>query len=323
LSKAKFTYNHRTLQYEQHNTPLRVKLLRLLLFMVVTAAVALLVVWISFKLIDRPQEKLLRSENDKLIAQLQKLKDTVQFVNLKMQELEKQDNELYRSFFGISPLPDSARAQALFNKREWEALSQMDETDIVSSIKKQTALLQSRMGVMQQSLQNISALAKNKDSLLKVTPNIQPVSNKNLTRIASGFGYRIDPVYGGGKFHAGLDFAAPEGTPIYATANGRVIKNEYSAGGYGNHVVIEHGFGYETLYGHMVKSNVSNGQIVTRGQVIGYVGSTGKSTGPHLHYEVHKNGQKLDPIYFFFTDLSPAQYDAILQLANSKTKSFD
>ena len=166
-------------------------------------------------------------------------------------------------------------------------------------------------------------MVKNKEALLAATPAIQPVSNKELTRLASGFGYRIDPVYKTTKFHAGLDFAAPQGTPIYATADGVVKVAGNLGNGYGNHVVINHGFGYETLYGHMVRIKVRNGQRIRRGEVIGWVGSTGKSTGPHLHYEVHKNGRDLDPIYFFYNDLTPEQFDRMLKIAATGNQSFD
>jgi murein DD-endopeptidase MepM/ murein hydrolase activator NlpD len=149
------------------------------------------------------------------------------------------------------------------------------------------------------------------------------VSNKELTRVASGFGSRIDPVYKTVKFHAGLDFAAPQGTPIYATADGRVTTAGNKGNGYGNHVEIDHGYSYETLYGHMVRVKVRVGQLVKRGEVIGWVGSTGKSTGPHVHYEVHKNGRPIDPIYFFYNDLTPEQYQQILKLAASSNQSFD
>ncbi|HMG68434.1 MAG TPA: M23 family metallopeptidase, partial [Chitinophagaceae bacterium] len=169
----------------------------------------------------------------------------------------------------------------------------------------------------------IDNLLKNKEQLLASTPAIQPVSNKDLNRIASGFGYRIDPIYKTVKLHPGLDFAAPQGTPIYATANGTVAVAGNTGNGYGNHVVINHGYGYETLYGHMVKVKVRAGEHVTRGEVIGWVGSTGKSTGPHCHYEVHKNGQKIDPVYFFYNDLSPEQYDLLLKKAAASNQSFD
>ncbi|MBK5271109.1 MAG: M23 family metallopeptidase, partial [Bacteroidia bacterium] len=158
---------------------------------------------------------------------------------------------------------------------------------------------------------------------LSHTPAIQPVSNKDLNRVASGFGYRIDPVYKTIKFHPGLDFAAPQGTPIYATADGRITTAGNTGDGYGNHVVINNSYGYETLFGHMVRVKVRVGQTVKRGEIIGWVGSTGKSTGPHCHYEVHKNGQKMDPVYFFYNDLTPEQFDLLLKKAAASNQSFD
>ncbi|HVX50640.1 MAG TPA: M23 family metallopeptidase, partial [Chitinophagaceae bacterium] len=159
--------------------------------------------------------------------------------------------------------------------------------------------------------------------LIEAIPSIQPVSNKDLNRIASGFGYRIDPIYKSTHFHAGLDFTAPIGTPIYATADGIVKEAGFSTGGYGNEVVINHGFGYETLYGHMSRVKAKAGQRVKRGEVIGYVGSTGKSTGPHCHYEVHKNSVAVDPVYYFYNDLSPEQYDRVLKMSGQQNQSFD
>jgi murein DD-endopeptidase MepM/ murein hydrolase activator NlpD len=179
------------------------------------------------------------------------------------------------------------------------------------------------MNFQEKSYEEIEDMIKDKEKLLSATPAIQPVSNKDLNRIASGFGYRIDPVYKTVKHHAGLDFAAPQGTPIYATADGQVSTSGNTGNGYGNHVIVRHGFGYETLYGHMVRVKARSGQSVKRGEVIGWVGSTGKSTGPHLHYEVHKNGKAVDPIYFFYNDLTPDQYQQILKLAASGNQSFD
>jgi murein DD-endopeptidase MepM/ murein hydrolase activator NlpD len=164
----------------------------------------------------------------------------------------------------------------------------------------------------------IENMVKNKEKLLAAIPSIQPISNRTLNRVASGFGYRIDPVYKDRRLHPGLDFTAPIGTPIYAAADGVVKDAGFNTGGYGNRVVVNHGFGYETLYAHMVRIKARVGTRVKRGEVIGYVGSTGKSTGPHLHYEVHKNGTQLDPIYFFYNDLTPAQFDRILKISCCK-----
>ena len=240
-----------------------------------------------------------------------------------MAELEKRDNSVYRSIFEASPLPDSARANFLEKQQEIAKVESMSSNELVRSVAQTLSNLKNRIAAQRNSYAEINHLIMNKEKLLAATPAIQPVSNQDLSRIASGFGYRIDPIYKTVKMHAGLDFTAPQGTPIYATANG-VIKTAGNTGnGYGNYVVINHGYGYETLYGHMVKIKARRGQKVDRGDLIGYVGSTGKSTGPHCHYEVHKNGRKPDPVYFFYNDLSPQQFDELLKRAAAANQSFD
>jgi len=240
-----------------------------------------------------------------------------------MSELEKRDNQVYRQIFEANPIPDSARAKELAKSEELSLISRLDDNELLHGMVSQLNNLAARMNFQQKSYGEIDEMIRNKEKFLASIPAIQPVSNKELTRIASGFGSRIDPVYKVTKFHAGLDFAAPQGTPIYATADGRVKEASSEAGGYGNHVIINHGYGYETLYGHMVRIKVHDGESVKRGEVIGWVGSTGKSTGPHCHYEVHKNGERVDPVYFFYNDLSPEQYDRILKLAAASNQSFD
>lgn len=199
----------------------------------------------------------------------------------------------------------------------------MADKELLISIINTLNNLSSRIKSQKTSYTEIDKLVNNKELLLSHTPAIQPVSNKDLSRLASGFGHRIDPIYKTVKMHAGLDFAAPQGTPIYATADGKVTTSGNTSNGYGNHVVINHGYGYETLYGHMVKVKAKPGDPVKRGEVIGWVGSTGKSTGPHCHYEVHKNGQKINPVYFFYNDLSPDQFDRLLKQAAASNQSLD
>jgi len=251
------------------------------------------------------------------------MNDRVKEIQMQMVELEKRDNEVYRSIFEAKPLPDSARAQALERQQEIARVEGMQGSQLINSIYSSINNLNSRIAAQKKSYTELAGLLNNKEKLLAATPAIQPVSNQDLSRIASGFGYRIDPVYKTVKFHAGLDFSAPQGTPIYATADGNIKTAGLSDGGYGNHVVIDHGYGYETLYGHMLRIKARRGQRIKRGEVIGYVGNTGKSTGPHCHYEVHKNGQKLDPVYFFYNDLSPQQFDQLLKRAAASNQSFD
>lgn len=323
MKKIKYYYNTHTLRYEKLITPLRVKLLRIFGFLAAAFVTAVIIAYFAFQFVGSPYEKKLRSDNETLRYQLQRLNDRVQAIDQQMAGLEKRDNEVYRSIFEAQPIPDSLRALQAEKAEEIAKVESMPERDLVFSIDTAIRTLKARIETQKKSYTQLVDLVKNKEQLLAATPAIQPVSNKDLNRIASGFGYRIDPVYKTIKLHAGLDFAAPQGTPIYATADGTVREAGFSDGGYGNHVVVNHGYGYETLYGHMVRIKARNGQRVKRGEVIGYVGSTGKSTGPHCHYEVHKGGQKLDPVYFFYNDLSPQQFDQLLKRASSSNQSLD
>ncbi len=323
MKKIKYFYNTHTLRYEKLITPLRVKLLRLFGFLATVAVSAAIIVAIAFRYIDSPKEKLLRQQNEDMRDDYAVLNKQLQQLQQQMSELENRDNNVYRSIFEAVPVHDSARIKAIEKSKELKLVQSMSEDELVKSITGQVNQLSMLMAYQQKSYADIEGMIKNKEQLLSAIPAIQPVSNKDLTRIASGFGYRIDPVYKVTKLHAGLDFAAPIGTPIYATANGVVTEADFNEGGFGNHVVINHGYGYETLYGHMVRMKAKVGQKVKRGEVIGYVGSTGKSTGPHCHYEVHKNGTPVDPVYFFYNDLTPDQYDRLLKLAAASNQSFD
>lgn len=323
MKKIKYYYNTHTLRYEKLITPLRVKLLRVFGFLAAAFVTAALITFLAFRFIGDPSVRLLRQQNEDLKEELQRLNERVAAIDQQMAGLEKRDNEVYRSIFEAQPIPDSIRAHQTEKEQEIAKVESIPAGTLIFSIDTTIRKLGARIAAQKKSYSQLIDLVKNKEKLLVATPAIQPVSNKDLNRIASGFGYRIDPVYKTIKLHAGLDFAAPQGTPIYATADGVVTESGFSDGGYGNHVVVNHGYGYETLYGHMVRIKARNGQRVKRGEVVGYVGNTGKSTGPHCHYEVHKNGQKLDPVYFFYNDLSPQQFDQLLKRASASNQSLD
>lgn len=323
MKKIKYYYNTNTLRYEKLETPLRVKLLRVFGFIAAALVTAGLISYVAFQFVGSPKERILQQQNKNLKDNYYELLDELQSVQNQMKELEKRDNDVYRAIFEANPIPDSARAKELETKLEIAKVEKLRDHQLVSSINNTLNNLVSRIAVQKKSYDEVDGLVKNKANLLARTPAIQPVSNKDLNRVASGYGYRIDPVYKTTKFHAGLDFSAPQGTPIYATADGTVTTSGNKGNGFGNHVIINHGYGYETLYGHMVRVKSRNGQAVKRGEVIGWVGSTGKSTGPHCHYEVHKNGKEIDPIYFFYNDLSPEQFDLLLKKAAASNQSFD
>jgi len=323
MKKIKYYYNTHTLRYEKLVTPLRVKLLRVFGFIAAALVTSAIISYFAFQFVGSPTEKFYKAENERLQDRYHQLNDKVKEIQMQMAEIEKRDNEVYRSIFEAKPIPDSARAQALERQQEIAKVEGMQGNQLVSSIYAGVNNLLARIAAQRKSYTELAGLLNNKEKLLAATPAIQPVSNQDLSRIASGFGYRIDPVYKTVKFHAGLDFSAPQGTPIYATADGVIKTAGLSDGGYGNYVVIDHGYGYETLYGHMLRVKARRGAHIKRGEVIGYVGSTGKSTGPHCHYEVHKNNQKLDPVYFFYNDLSPQQFDQLLKRAAASNQSFD
>ena len=323
MKKIKYYYNTHTLRYEKLETPLRVKLIRIFGFIAAALVTAMIITFFAFRFIGSPNEKLLRSENERMKDRYKELSKEVKDIQLQMAELEKRDNDVYRSIFEANPIPDSARAKELEKELQIAKVEGMEESDLVNSIISTLNNLSSRVRAQQTSFKEVTDLVKNKEKLLAATPAIQPLSNKDLKRIASGFGYRIDPVYKTAKLHPGLDFTAPAGTPIYATADGIIEFAGNRGDGYGNVVIINHGFGYKTLYGHMYRIKIRSSQRVIRGEVIGWVGSTGKSTGPHCHYEVIKNGNKIDPIYFFYNDLTPEQFDRLLKVAAASNQSFD
>lgn len=324
MKKIKYFYNTHTLRYEKLVTPFRVKLLRFFGFLSALVVSSAVVIYLWDRFFPKPRNIEMNRRFEVLNENYKGIQRKVKDMQTQLVALEKRDNEVYRSIFEANPLPDSARAQMIEKKKEIDKISVIDEDEFAKNIAGQLNNMQSRIKYQFDSYDAIEGLIKNQDAKLASIPAIQPVSNKQLNRIASGFGMRIDPVYGTPKMHKGLDFTAPQGTPIYATGDGRVKTASRMEGGYGNHVVINHGYGYQTLYGHMVKIKVRPGQQVKRGEVIGWVGSTGKSTGPHCHYEVSINGAEVNPVYFFYNDLNADQYDQILKLAaTGSAKSFD
>lgn len=285
----------------------------------VTAAI---IVGIAFRFLDSPKEKELRTELQMLREQYTSLQQQIHDVDKSVADLEHRDDRIYRAIFESAPLPDSVRAGKQYTA-DAKKFRYTGTDELVSAVEQGIAQLKNRVKVQQQSYDTLERLIQRKEAMLSAIPAIQPVSNKNLDMVASGFGYRIDPIYKTIKMHTGLDFAAAMGTPIYATGDGTVSTTGFDNGGYGNHVIINHGYGYQTLYGHMIKVKAKRGQRVERGEVIGWVGSTGKSTGPHCHYEVIKNGNKIDPVHFFFNDLTAAEYERMVQMAASNNQSFD
>ena len=323
MKKIKYYYNTNTLRYEKLVTPLRVKLLRVFGFISAALVTSAIIIWVYTNFFPRATDREAELRLDVMKENYSTLSGKVKTLQQQMGELEKRDNQVYRSIFEATPLTDSARTKQIEQKKELDKVNLMGDDELGKDIAKTLDSLTARATFQVQSYDEIEKLIKNQGDKLASIPAIQPVSNKELTRIASGFGMRIHPIYGIAKMHSGLDFAAPQGTPIYATGNG-VVTTSGMGNGTGNHVIIDHGYGYETEYMHMVRTKAVVGQRVKRGEVIGWVGSTGASTGPHCHYEVHINGTPVDPVYFFYNDLNAEQYDRLLKLAAvGSAKSFD
>ncbi len=324
MKKIKYYYNTHTLRYEKLITPFRVKLLRFFGFIAASLVTAFILVSIAFRFIPSPQTKLVQMQYEKMRENYAVLNKQMKITQQQMSSLENRDNQVYRSIFAANPLPDSARVKLIEQKKEVEKVAAINDDKLGNELAKTLNNLSARIAFQFDSYAEIEKLIENQAEKLASIPAIQPVSNRDLDRIASGFGMRIDPVYGTPKMHKGLDFTAPQGTPVYATGDGIVTVAGYNEDGFGNHVEINHGYGYSTLYGHMVRVKARAGQRVKRGEIIGWVGSTGKSTGPHCHYEVHVNGQEVDPVYFFYNDLNAEQFDRILKIAaTGSAKSLD
>lgn len=289
---------------------------------VVTAAI---IVALAFQYIQSPNEKRMNKQLSQLQEKYDRLSQDIMESRERMTALEDRDNQVYRVIFEAKPLSKEIRTGRI-NPDDLtlaKKLSPFSNDALMASLDKNMHSLKRRMDFQEKSYDTLQKFIEKKQEMLASIPSIQPVSNKQLERIASGFGYRIDPIYKIGKFHAGLDFTAPTGTPIYATGDGVVESADYHESGFGNHIWIRHGFGYRTHYCHMVKMKAQPGQTVKRGMVIGWVGSTGKSTGPHCHYEVEKSGEKIDPIHFFYNDLKPEDFDRMVQMAQAGNQAFD
>jgi septal ring factor EnvC (AmiA/AmiB activator) len=319
----KYFYNTKTLRFEKLEVPVQIHLLRILGFISAALVTALIIVAIAFSFLDSPKERQMRTDMQQMEDNYRLLQKQINRLGGSVSELEQRDNNIYRSIFEASPLPDSIRLGKEYSSIDWQQYKFKSTEELVSEVSKEIRALTHRIDMQKTSYDTLQQLVKSKEQMLACIPAIQPVSNKTLDHVASGFGYRIDPIYKTPKMHTGLDFAAAIGTPIYATADGSVESAGFDDGGYGMHVILNHGYGYQTLYGHMVRIKVRGREKVKRGQILGWVGSTGKSTGPHLHYEVIRNSQKINPVHYFFNDLSAADYERMVKIAAASNQSFD
>jgi murein DD-endopeptidase MepM/ murein hydrolase activator NlpD len=323
MAKTKYFFNEKTLSYEEHKRSAAQKLFRFLMFLVSALALTIVFVFIVFTFFDSPKELMLKHDLAEYKLEYKIMNDRLNKMQKVMKELANRDDNIYRVIFEANPIPMSVREAGIGGVDRYANLEGYSESKLLIETAKKMDKLTSEMYVQSKSFDQVFAMAKNKAKMLASIPAIQPIRNIQLDRISSYFGYRIDPFYKVKKFHEGIDFAAPVGTPIHVTGNGKVILAGRSLGGYGLEVMVDHGYGYVTRYAHMSKILVKRGEHVVRGQVIGLVGDTGKSTGPHLHYEVRKDGKPINPINFFFNDLTPGEYSKMLARSKIPTQSMD
>ena len=272
--------------------------------------------------VDSPKEKQLKRENEQYKMQLKLVQDKLTMISDELDELQQRDEKIYRIIFEADPIPMSVRKGGFGGSNKYKHLEDLSDAELVIGTNKKLDGIAKQLYIQSKSYDEIVSLVSKHEDMLASLPSIQPISNKDLTRTASGWGYRIDPIYKIRKFHYGLDFTSPTGTDVYATGNGRVSLLKFSPT-YGNYIIIDHGYGYQTVYAHLSKYNVRYGQKVNRGDVIAFVGNTGKSTGSHLHYEVHKNGVQVNPINFLFDDLSPEQYEKMIEISSNSGQTLD
>jgi murein DD-endopeptidase MepM/ murein hydrolase activator NlpD len=278
---------------------------------------------IFYQFFDSPKEKKLKLEIQNLTSQYEVVDKNMKQFEIVLDEIQDRDDNIYRVIFEADPIPTSIRKQGFGGVNRYEKLLGLSNSELMINTSKKIDQLTKQLYLQSKSFDEVIDLAKNKSNMLASIPAIQPVANKDLKRMASGYGYRIHPIYKTRKMHYGMDFSAKTGTEIYSTGDGVVSKVKRSKRGYGNYVKINHGFGYETLYAHMSKYIVKKGQKVKRGEVIGFVGNSGISTAPHLHYEVRKDNKKINPVNFYYNDLSPEEYEKMLEISLQSNQSLD
>jgi len=310
MPKRHLFFNPKTLAFEKVKLSLKDILKRGLWFLATAFSFAILIIWLSFYFIDSPHEKMLARENNELKSEIERLDRKLNLMNSALQELQAKDAKVYRAIFEINPNVTMKQYDMLYDATAIGPRTHDEAVLLLQNIKNKTDNLIVRMALESHSLDTLAQLADRKADMLASVPAIRPI--KNMKQITSGFGYRYHPILKTLRKHTGVDIAAERGTPVYATADG-VVEEEEGTSGYGIVVVINHGYSYKTLYAHLSKKVVKVGKRVKRGELIGYVGNTGLSVGPHLHYEVIKNGEKVNPIHYFFNDITPAEYDAILK----------
>lgn len=325
MSKVKYYYDSDTLSYRKikRKKGRKFGIFFLSLLGMLFSGFLLLLIYLNLPYIETPKEKVLKREMNNLQLQFELINKKMEQAEIVLGEIEDRDNNLYRIYFEANPIPIEQRKAGFGGINRYKDLEGFDNSKLIIATSKRLDILTKQIVVQSKSLDEIALLAEDKEKLLSSIPSIQPIRNEDISRIASGFGYRTDPFTKTRKKHWGMDFTAPRGTPVYASGDGKVIKADNTVSGYGKHIKIDHGYGYESLYAHLYKYNVRRGEKVKRGDLIGFVGSTGRSQAPHLHYEIFKDGSRINPINFYYGNLSPEEFAELLIQAQIENQSLD
>ncbi|MFC2116057.1 M23 family metallopeptidase [Bacteroidota bacterium] len=324
MARSKYRYNPDSLSYDRIRPSFKKRFLIFMSYFSVVFSIALLLNVFYSSVFDTPREKMLMRENNQLNLQYEILNQKIGKLEMVLEDIEKRDDNIYRTIFNADPIPSTLRNAGIGGVNRYEELEGYENSDLIIETAERLDLLTRAVYVQSISYDEVINLAMSREDQLSSLPAIMPISNKDLTRTASGWGFRIHPIYKISKFHYGMDFTAPTGTEVYSTADGSIERIQRSRRGYGNVVVVNHGYGYKTLYAHLNDFNKAwVGKKVKRGDIIAFVGSTGLSTAPHLHYEVHLNGKKINPVNYYFEDLSAEEFDRMIVLSMRPGQSFD
>jgi len=323
MPNSRYKFNPESLSFDKIRLGLGAILLRGLAYLVGSLLIAVLYYVLFAAFFDSPKEKALLSEIEQLTLQYDLINREMNNLEKVISQLQETDDNLYRTIFEAEPIPATLRTGGVGGINRYKELEGFENSGIVIETTSRLDKIRKQIYVQSKSFDDLIALSMRKEEMLRSIPAIMPISNKDLTRTASGYGLRIHPIYKIIKFHAGMDFTAPSGTDVYVTGDGTVASVISSKRGLGNHIIINHGYGYNSVYAHLDRFNVRPGQKVKRGDVIGYVGSTGLSLAPHLHYEIKLNGTNVDPVNYYFNDLSPEEYEKMIEIASKTGQSFD
>lgn len=323
MAKHKYKFNPESLSYVRVARSWKEKFYIFLSYFSASIVLAVLYFLVFSIFFDSPKEKGLKRQISELKVNYEIVDEELDKIETVLKDLQERDDNIYRTIFEAEPVHSSIREAGYGGSNKYRDLEKIENSKLVIDVKSRLDKIMKKIYVQSTSYDQLIKLAKNKEDMLASIPAIQPISNKDLKRTASGWGYRIHPIYKIRKFHYGMDFTAPTGTEIYATGDGTIELVESSMRGYGNHIIVNHDFGYKTLYAHLTRFNVKQGQKIKRGDVIGFVGSSGISTAPHLHYEVMRNSEKVNPVNYYFNDLSANEYEKMIELSIKSGQTFD